>query len=112
MRVRQDVGTRTQIDAYTAVPASVEGRLGIVVNTVYAGALSPRAHGQNIHVFTNNRTVLITLRTLGRRSEQAIVGKILKHVRYLEGFRNRVLFAWAPVNSILELGQRVKQLVQ
>jgi hypothetical protein len=34
------------------------------------------------------------LRTLGRRSEQAIVGKILKHVRYLEGFSNRVIFAW------------------
>jgi hypothetical protein len=106
------IGTSTRIDAYTAALASIEVGLGMVVDAVYAGALSPRAHGQTVYVFTNNRTVLITLRTLGRGSGQTIVSKILKHVRYLEGFSNRVIFAWAPVNPIFELGQRAKQLVQ
>jgi hypothetical protein len=84
----------------------------MVVDAVYAGALLPRAHGQTIHLFTNNRTVLTTLRAPGRKSGQASVNKILKHVRYLEGFSNRVIFAWAPVNPIFELGQRAKQLAQ
>ena len=65
----------------------------MVVDAVYAGALLPRAHGQTILVLTNNRTILITLRTLGRGSGQTIVGKILEHVRYLEGFSNHVIFA-------------------
>jgi hypothetical protein len=90
------VGINTQLDAYTAALASIEVGLGMVVNAVYAGALLPRAHGQIIHVFTNNRTVLATLRSPGG---QALVGKILKHVRYLEGFSNRVTFAWAPVKT-------------
>lgn len=106
------VGTSTQIDAYTAALFSIEVGLGMIVDAVYAGALSPRAHGQKVHVFTNDRTVLSTLRALGRRSGQAIVGKILKHVRYLEGFSNHVVFAWAPVNPIFELGQGAKQLAQ
>ena len=106
------VGTNTQLDAYTAALASIEVGLGMVVNAVYAGALLPRARGQIIRVFTNNRTVLATLRSPGRKSGQALVGKILKHVRYLEGFSNRVTFAWAPVNPIFELGQRAKHLAQ
>jgi hypothetical protein len=106
------VGSSTWIDAYTAALASIEVGLGMVVDAVYAGALLPRAHGQTIHVFTNNRTVLVTLRALGRKSRQASVSKILKHVRYLEGFSNRVIFAWVPVNPIFELGQRAKQLAQ
>jgi hypothetical protein len=106
------VGTNTQVDAYTAALASIEVGLGMVVDAVYAGALSPRAHGQLIHVFTNNRIVLTTLRSPVRKSGQALVGKILKHVRYLEGFSNRVTFAWAPVNPIFELGQRAKHLAQ
>jgi len=61
---------------------------------------------------TNNRTVLTTLQTLGKGSGQAIIGKTMKHVRYLEGFGNRVIFAWAPVNPIFELGQQAKQLAQ
>lgn len=89
------VSTSTHIDAYTAALVSIEAGLRMVVDAVYAGALWPRAHGRTIHVFTNNRTVLITLRTLGRRSGQAVIGKVLKHVRYLEGFSNRVVFAWA-----------------
>jgi hypothetical protein len=106
------VGTNTQVDAYTAALASIEVGLGMVVDAVYAGALLPRARGQIIRVFTNNRTVLATLRSPGRKSGQALVGKILKHVRYLEGFSNRVTFAWAPVNPIFELGQRAKHLAQ
>jgi hypothetical protein len=73
---------------------------------------SIRLCGQTIHVFTNNRAVLNTLRTPVVKSGQAIVGRILKHVRYLEGFSNHVVFAWAPVNPIFELGQRVKHLAQ
>jgi hypothetical protein len=84
----------------------------MVVDAVFAGALSPQAHGQTIHVFANICTVLITLWTPGRKFGQAIASKILKHVRYLEGFSNRVIFAWAPVNPIFELGQRAKQLAQ
>jgi hypothetical protein len=106
------IGSSTRIDAYTAALASIEVGLGMVVDAVYAGALLPRAHSQTIHVFTNNRTVQVTLRALGRKSGQASVSKILKHVRYLEGFSNRVIFAWAPVNPIFELGQRAKQLAQ
>jgi hypothetical protein len=87
------IGTSTLIDVYTAALASIEVGLGVFVNAVYAGALLTRAHGQMIRVFTNNRTVLITLWPLGRRSGQTIVGKILKHVRYLEGFSKRVIFA-------------------
>jgi hypothetical protein len=105
-------GTNKQIDAYTAALASTEAGFGMVVNAVYAGALPPRAHGQIIHVFTNSRTVLSTLRAPGRKSGQASVSKILKHVRYLEGFSSRVIFAWAQVNPIFELGQRAKQLAQ
>jgi hypothetical protein len=33
-------------------------------------------------------------------------------VRYLEGFDNRVIFAWAPVDPIFELGRKAKQLAQ
>jgi hypothetical protein len=65
----------------------------MVVNAVYAGALSLRAHRQSIYVFTNNRTILVTLRAPSRKSGQASVSKILRHVRYLEGFSNRVIFA-------------------
>jgi hypothetical protein len=108
------VGTNTQVDAYTAALASIEvgPSMVMVVNAVYAGALLPRAYSQIIHVFTNNRTVLATLRSPGRKAGQALVGKILKHVRYLEGFSNRVTLAWALVNPIFELGQRAKHLAQ
>jgi hypothetical protein len=99
------LGAGTHIDAYTAALASIEVGLDMVDDAVYAGALLPRAHGQTIDVFTNNRTV-------GRGSGQTIVGKILKLVRYLEGFSNRVIFAWAPVNPIFALGQRAKHLAQ
>jgi hypothetical protein len=87
------IGSSTRIDAYTAALASIEVGLGMVIDAVYAGALSPRAHRQTIHVFTNNRTILITLRAPGRTSGQASVSKILRHVRYLEGFSKRVIFA-------------------
>jgi hypothetical protein len=50
--------------------------------------------------------------TCDRRSGQASVSKVLKYVRYLEGFSNRVIFEWAPVNPIFELGQRAKKLAQ
>ena len=106
------VDTSTRIDAYAAALASIEVGLGMIVDAVYAGALLPQAHGQTIHVFTNNRAVLNTLRTPVIKSGQAIVGRILKHVRYLEGFSNHVVFAWAPVNPIFELGQRAKHLAQ
>jgi len=77
------IGASTRIDAYTAALVSIEVGLGMVVKAVYSGALSPRARGNTVHVFTNNCTVLITLRILCRRSRQAIIGKILKHVKYL-----------------------------
>jgi hypothetical protein len=50
------VGTSVQSDAYTAALVSTEVGVGMIVNAVYAGALLPRAHGQTIHVFTNNPT--------------------------------------------------------
>jgi hypothetical protein len=50
-------------------------RLGMVVDAVYAGTLSLRAHGRIIHVFTNDRTVLATLRSPVRKSVQALVGR-------------------------------------
>jgi hypothetical protein len=81
-----------RIDTYINALASVEAGLGMVVNAVYAGAPSPRAQGQTIHVFAHNFSVLITLRVLGRRPGQAVVGKILKHMKYLEGFSNRMVF--------------------
>lgn len=84
----------------------------MVVEAVYAGELSPRAHDRIVHLFTNNRAALATLRTPVRRSRQAIVSNILRHVRYLTGFRNRVVFAWTPVSSIFELGQKAKRLAQ
>lgn len=83
----------------------------MVINTVFAGAISPRASGRTIHVFTNNRTTLVTLRTPSRKSGQAIVGKILKCARYLEGFSNRVVLIWALPNPVFELGQKAKQSV-
>lgn len=106
------MGSSTRIDAFTAALASIETGLNMVVGVVYAGAMSPRASCRTIHVFTNNRTALTAIQTLGRGSGQSIVGKILKHVRYLEGFGNHVIFAWAPVNPIFELGQQAKQLAQ
>jgi hypothetical protein len=42
---------------------------------VYAGAMLPRASERTIYVFTDNRTVLTTLQTLGRGSGGAISGK-------------------------------------
>jgi hypothetical protein len=71
-----------------------------------------RLHGQIVRVLTNNRTVLATLRTPPKRLRQWIIGGILKHVRFLKGFAFRTVFAWAPVSSIFELGQRAKQLAQ
>jgi hypothetical protein len=64
------LGTSGQSDAYTAALASIEAGLGFVVGAVYAGTLSARVHGQTIHVFTNNRTVLITLRAPAKRTRQ------------------------------------------
>jgi len=69
-------------------------------------------HGQTVRVFTNNRTVLITLRAFPKRTRQWIIGGILKHIGFLKGFAIRVVFTWAPVSSIFELGQRAKQLAQ
>jgi len=63
-------------------------------------------------VFTNNRTVLVTLRNGARRSGQWIISGILKHVRRLKESHNRVVFAWAPVSPLLESGQKAKQLAQ
>ena len=67
------------VNASTWIAAliSVGVGLGMVVKAVYAGALSPHARGNTVYVFTNNRNVLITIRTLGRRSWQTIIGKIL-----------------------------------
>jgi hypothetical protein len=96
----------------TAALASIKVGLNMVVSALYAGAMSPRASGGTIHMFTNNRTVLTTLQTLGGDSGRAISGKFLRHVRYLEGIDNRVIFAWAPVNPMSELGQKAKQLAQ
>ncbi|KAI6824489.1 hypothetical protein KC343_g180 [Hortaea werneckii] len=106
------LGTIGQSDAYTAALASIEAGLGFVVGAVYAGTLSARVYGHIVRVFTNNRTVLITLRASPKRTRQWIIGGILKHVEFLKGFAIRVVFAWAPVSSIFELGQRAKQLAQ
>jgi hypothetical protein len=106
------LGTSGQSDAYTAALASIEAELGFVVGAVYAGTLSARVHGQTIRVFTNNRTVLITLRAAAKRTRRWIIGGILKHVKFLKGFAFRVVFAWAPVSSIFELGQKAKELAQ
>jgi hypothetical protein len=86
--------------------------LGLVVSAVYAGLLSARVEGQVVHVFTNNRTALVTLRNATRRSGQWIVSGILNHVRRLKESHNRVVFAWAPVSPNFELGQMTKQLAQ
>jgi hypothetical protein len=84
----------------------------MVVSAVYSGSLSARVQSQVIHVFTNNRTVLATLRNATRRSGQWMVSGIVKHVRGLEESHNRVVFAWAPVSPIFELGQKAKQSAQ
>lgn len=106
------VGTNAQSDAYTAALASIEVGLGLVVSAVYDNTLSARVRGQVTHVFTNNRTVLVTLRNGTRRSGQWIISGILKHVRRLKESHNRVVFTWAPVSPIFELGQKAKQLAQ
>lgn len=106
------VGTIAQSDAYTAALASIEVGLGLVVSAVYDNTLSARVRGQVTHVYTNNRTVLVTLRNGTRRSGQWIISGILKHVRRLKESHNRVVFAWAPVSPIFELGQKAKQLAQ
>jgi len=106
------VGTNAQSDAYTAALASIEVGLGLVVSAVYNNTLSARVRGQVMHVFTNNRTVLVTLRNATRRSGQWIISGILKHVRRLNDSHNRVVFTWAPVSPIFELGQKAKQLAQ
>lgn len=91
------LGTIGQSDAYTAALASIEAGLGFVVGAVYAGTLSARVHGHTVRVFTNNRTVLITLRVSPKRTRQWIIGGILKHVEFLKGFAIRVVFAWAQL---------------
>ena len=106
------VGTIAQSDAYTAALASIEVGLGLVVSAVYDNTLSARVRGQVTHVFTNNRTVLVTLRNGTRKSGQWIISGILKHVRRLKESHNRVVFAWAPVSPLLESGQKAKQLAQ
>lgn len=106
------LGTISQSDAYTAALASIEAGLGFVVGAVYAGTFSARVHGDVVRVFTNNRTVLVTLRASPRRTRQWIIGGILKHIDFLKGFGIRVVFAWAPVSSVFELGQRAKQLAK
>ena len=98
------VGTNAQSDAYTAALASIEVGLGLVVSAVYDNTLSARVQGQVTHVFTNNHTVLVTLRNGTRRSGQWIISGILKHVRRLKESQNRVVFTWAPVSPIFELG--------
>jgi hypothetical protein len=106
------IGTNAQSDAYTAALASIEVGLGLVVSAVYDNTLSARVRGQVTHVFTNNRTVLVTLRNGTRRSGQWIISGILKHVRRLKESHNRVVFTWAPVSPIFELGQKAKRLAQ
>jgi hypothetical protein len=73
---------------------------------VYDNTLSARVRGQVMHVFTNNRTVLVTLRNATRRSGQWIISGILKHVQRLNDSHNRVVSTWAPVSPIFELGQK------
>jgi hypothetical protein len=94
------VGASGQSDAYTAALASIEMGLGIVVSAVYSASLSARVQSQAIHVFTNNRTVLATLRNATGRSGQWMISGIVKHVRRLKESHNRVVFAWAPVSPI------------
>lgn len=103
------IGTSTQVNAYTAALASIEVAAGTVAWAVDMGELSPRAHGGVIHVFTNNQTALATLRTPNRRSGQAIVSKIWRRVKHLKESSKRVIFAWAPVHAIFELGERAKR---
>jgi hypothetical protein len=78
------VGASGQSDAYTAALASIEVGLGIVVSAVYSGSLSARVQSQVIHVFTNNRTVLATLRNATRRSGQWTISGTVKHVRQVD----------------------------
>jgi hypothetical protein len=106
------IGTSAQVNAYTAVLASVEEGVGTIAHAVYMGELSPSLQGQTIHMFTNNRSALATLRAPTRRSGQAIVSKILKHAKSLKASGNSLIFAWAPVNPIFRLGQRAKLSVQ
>lgn len=106
------IGSHTQMNAYTAALAPIPVAAGIVARAVDTGELSPRANCRIIHVCTNNRTALAALRAPNRRSGQAIVEKILQRVNHLKVSGNRVIFAWAPVYSIFELGQRAKQLAQ
>ena len=65
----------------------------MVVGAVFARAILWRTSGGTIHVFTDDRTVWTKHQTLGRGSANAIVGKIFKNTRYLEGFDNHVIFA-------------------
>jgi hypothetical protein len=67
--------TSTQMHTYIDALASVEVGLSTVVNVVYAGAPSSRAQGRTSHIFAHNRTILIALGTLGRKSGQAIVSE-------------------------------------
>lgn len=106
------IGTTGQSDAYTAALTSIETGLGLVVGAVYAGTSSARVHGHTVRVLTNNRTVLIALRTFPKRTRQWIISAIRKHINFLKGFGISVIFAWAPVSSIFELGQRAKQLAK
>ena len=53
-------GAITQTHACTVALIAIE--LQAVVDLEYARPLSPRAHGQKIHLFPNNRTVLSMLR--------------------------------------------------
>lgn len=92
------IGTSTQVNACTAALASIQAGVRKVAWAIYMGEPSPQAHSQAIHVFTNNRAALATLRTPARRSGQEIVDKILKRVQNLEKSGNRVIFAWAPVH--------------
>lgn len=106
------LGSSEQVNAHTAVLASIALAAGIIARAVDMGELSPGADGGVIHVFTNDRTILATLRSPNRRSGQAIVDKILERVNHLKEFGSRVIFAWAPVNSIFGLGQQAKRLAQ
>jgi hypothetical protein len=106
------LGASGQSDAYTAALASIEVGLGMVVSAVYSGSLSARVQSQVIHVLTNNRTVLATLRNATRRSGQWMISGIVKHVKRLKESHNRVVFAWAPLSPIFELGHKSKQSAQ
>jgi hypothetical protein len=74
----KSMGSNTRIDAFTAALASIKVVLNMVVSAVYAGAMLPRASKRTIYVFTDNRTVLTTLQTLGRGSGRAISGKFFE----------------------------------